>query len=243
MSIYPQILGVYSQKHHGEVGTGGMTITHGNTETFWFARRMSDEEYEVRPLNSNHVPAGMKTVLSKGEFITNYTPEPRYYETRTLPVLKSLAKKVELGEQFFKKGLLSKAEQEFLKATMIDEEHAEANLGLGAVYAEQGEFKKVKKVLGILLNSDLAFQEEQRQQFNTFGITMRKQGLHEDAIRFYSKALEYNATDENLHFNLARALYENGDHLECLKHLESALNINPDFSAASQFLDFLHKKM
>jgi len=241
MSIYPQILGVYSQHQHSEGGSASSQSI--GIETFWFARRLSDEEYEVRPLNSSHVPSGMKTVLSKGEFLTRYTPEPRYYETRTLPVLKSLQKKVELGEQFFKKGLLSKAEQEFLKATMIDEENAQANLGLGAVYAEQGEFKKVKKVLGVLMNSDLAFQEEQRQQFNLFGISLRKQGMHDDAIRFYGKALEYNEGDDHLHFNMARALFEQGDHLDCLKHLEAALKINPEFQEAKMFLDYLHKKV
>ncbi|BBD06885.1 tetratricopeptide repeat protein [Desulfovibrio ferrophilus] len=238
--MYPQTLGVYSKKGDKEVGSGGTTSSY-QQETFWFARRISDEKYEVRPLSSNHVPTGMKTLLGKGEFIAQFTPEARYYETRTLPVLKSLQKKIELGEQFFKKGLLSKAEKEFLKATMIDEESAPANLGLGSVYAEQGEFKKVKKVIGILLNSDMAFQEEQRQEFNVFGITLRKQGLHEDAIRFYSKALEYNDSDEHLNFNLARAYYEHGDHLECLQNIETALKINPNFVEAKKFLDFLRK--
>ncbi|MBU1003806.1 MAG: tetratricopeptide repeat protein [Proteobacteria bacterium] len=238
--MYPQVLGIYAKKGEKEVGSGGTTTSY-TQETFWFARRLSDEDYEVRPLSSGHVPTGIKTMLSKGEFITQFTPEPRYYETRTLPVLKSLQKKIELGEQFFKKGLLSKAESEFMKATMIDEENAQANLGLGAVYAEQGEFKKVSKVIGILLNSDLAFQEEQRKQFNIFGISLRKQGMHDDAIRFYSKALEYNAGDEHLHFNLARAHYEHGDHLECLKNLETALKIKSDFVEAQQFLEFLRK--
>lgn len=239
--MYPQVLGVYSKKDEGPVGTGSTARQHA-AQTYWFATRVSDEEYEVQPLNDNNVPSGMRTKMGKGDFLAGYHPEPNYYESRTLPALKSLQKKVELGEKFFQKGLLSQAEKEFLKAVMVDEENARANLGLGAVYSEQGEFKKVKKIINILLNNDDAFREEQRQQFNTFGISLRKQGLFDDAIRFYLRALETDPTDEHLHFNLARAYFDSGDELECLKHIEASLKINPGFDAGQKFLAYLSRK-
>lgn len=236
--MYPRILGIYSRntdKGHGEASAKRKQQTH------WFVRRLSDDEFEVRPLNPNHVPSGVKILLGKGEFVTGYTPEPQYYERNTLPALKSLSKKIELGEQFFKKGLLSKAEQEFLKATMIDEENAKANLGLGSVYAEQGEFRKIKKVLARLLNNDEVFQEEQRRQFNTFGIGLRKQKMYEEAIAYYSKALEYDDKDENLYFNLARAHFDKGDEISCLQNLEAALKLRPDFEEARKFMAYAEK--
>jgi len=239
--MYPQILGAYSRKQDQDVGTGTTTRAHIQN-TYWFARRLSDDDFEIQPLNANHLPSGLRTTLGKGDFIRAFHPEPAYYEARTLPALKSLHKKLELGEKFFQDGLLGQAEKEFLKAVMLDETNARANLGLGAVYTEQGQFKKVKKIVDVLLNNDDAFREDQRQQFNTFGISLRKQGLHEDAIRFYSRALEVDPHDEHLHFNLARAHFELGDELACLRHIEIALGLDPDFAEARKFLDYLGRR-
>ncbi len=236
--MYPQILGVYARKSSSSPDESGCRKRSSEC-TFWFVRRLSEDEFEVRPLNASHVPTGVKTLMTKGELAASFVPEPRYYENHTLPALKSLQKKIELGEQFFNKGLLSKAEKEFLKATMIDEDNAEANMGLGQVYAERGEFQKIKKVLKRLMNSDMAFQVEQRRQFNAFGIALRKQKLYSEAIQYYSKALEHNEKDENLHFNLARAHFESGDDMACLAQLEAALNLRPDFEVAKKFMAYV----
>lgn len=239
--MYPQILGAYSQKQDQDVGTGTTTRSH-TQQTYWFARRLSDDDFEVQPMGANHVPSGMRTILSKGEFLKTFHPEPAYYETRALPALKSLQKKLELGERFFQEGLLGQAEKEFLKAVMMDETNAQANLGLGAVYSEQGRFAKVRKIVDILLNNDDTFRQEQRRQFNTFGISLRRKGLHEDAIRFYTRALEVDPTDEHLHFNLARAHFELGDELACLQHIEIALGLDPDFEEGRKFLEYLGRR-
>jgi tetratricopeptide (TPR) repeat protein len=238
--MYPQVLGIYRRKR-GEGHQGGASGKRSESTTHWFVRRLSEEDFEVQPLNFSYVPSGIRTILSKGQLLAEYVPEPNFYESHTLPALKSLQKKIELGEQFFRKGLLSKAEKEFLKAIMIDEESPEANLGLGAVYAEQGEFQKVKKVLKVLLGSDAAFQEEQRKRFNTFGISLRKRKLYDEAAAYYGKALEFNDNDENLHFNLARALYEKGDEIGCMEQLEACLRLRSDFTEARKFLDYIGK--
>jgi len=241
LSIYPQILGVYSLEKKADVGAGGTTGQY-QQKTYWYVRRMGDDEYEVQPLNEKHVPSGMKNNLAKSDFISGYTPEPKFYEANTLPVLNSLKKKVEKGEECFDKGLLDEAEREFLKALMIDDLNVEANFGLGSVYCEQKEYQKVKKVLNILMNTDAAFQEEQRLRFNKLGINLRKQGLHEDAIRYYCKSLEYSSKDDHLHFNTARAYFDNGQHDKCLEHLGIALKLNPNFKEAEKFMAYCLKK-
>jgi len=242
VSTYPQIIGIYSmEKEAGVGGTGGKTLGRYQQKTFWYARRIADDEYEVQPLNSNHVPSGVKSTLSGEEFIKAYVPEPGYYETNTVPALKTLGKKLEKGEELFKEGNLDEAEREFAKALMIDDVNVEASLGLGSVHCEKKEFQKVKKVLDILLNSDAAFQEGQRKQFNTFGISLRKQGLLEEARQYYSKALEFNDQDEHLHFNLARVYFTDGENETCLKHLKTALELDPGFKEAQKFLDYCQK--
>ncbi|MDY7000971.1 MAG: hypothetical protein SVS15_04215 [Thermodesulfobacteriota bacterium] len=243
MSTYPQILGIYSMEKKADVGgTGGKTLGRYQQKTFWFVRRTDDDEYEIQPLNSNHVPSGVKSTLSGEEFIKSYVPEPGYYETNTVPALKTLGKKLEKGEELFKEGNLDEAEREFAKALMIDDVNVEANMGLGSVHCEKKEFQKVKKVLNILLNSDATFQEGQRKQFNTFGISLRKQGLLEEARQYYGKALEFNDRDEHLHFNMARVYFTEGENETCLKHLKTALELDPKFEEAKKFLNYCQKK-
>ncbi|WP_461209059.1 tetratricopeptide repeat protein [Desulfocurvus sp. DL9XJH121] len=242
MSIYPQILGVYSLAQNAEVGAGGTRGQYAQV-TYWFARRLSDDEYEVQALNANHVPSGVRSLLGKNDFVTAYTPEPSYYERHTQPALKSLAEKIRQGEEAFAKGNLDKAEQAFLKALMIDELNVPANLGVGAVYTEKGEFKKVKKVLDILLNQDETFRQEQRQSFNRLGMGLRKQGLLGEALAYFQKALELHADDENLHFNLARVHFDRGDHVSALEHIRRCLDLNPDLDVAKKFLRYCEKQM
>ncbi|MDY7000974.1 MAG: tetratricopeptide repeat protein [Thermodesulfobacteriota bacterium] len=241
MSIYPQILGVYSLEKKTDIGSGS-TADQYQQKTYWYVRRTNDDEYEVQPLNEKNVPSGIKNTLAKSEFVSGYTPEPKYYEANTLPVLNSLKKKISKGEKYFDEGLLDQSEREFLKALMIDELNVEANFGLGSVYCEKKEYQKVKKVLDILLNIDESFQEEQRLRFNKLGINLRKQGLHEDAIRYYRKSLEYNNKDDHLHFNAARAYFDNGQRDKCLEHLGIALKLNPEFKEAEKFMAYCLKK-
>ena len=242
MSIYPQILGVYSLAQSVEVGEGG-TRGHHEQVTYWYARRISDDEYEVQPLNSNHVPSGIRSMLPKGDFIKQYVPEPAYYERHTQPALKSLYEKVRIGEEAFEDDQLDEAERSFLKALMIDEKNVPANLGVGAVYSEKKEFRKVQKVLNILLNQDETFKQEQRKRFNTLGMSLRKQGMLDEALNYYLKSLDYAPSDENLHFNLARVYFDKGDHAATLEHLQQCLTINPKLEVAHKFLRYCEKHM
>ena len=242
MSIYPQILGVYSERKAEEIGTGATRGVHEQL-IYWFARRLDDDNFELQPLNTNHLPSGVKKIVSKGVFIKGFAPENKYYEQHTVAALKSLKAKVDKGEELFCKGELQKAEQEFLKALMLDDQNAKANLGLGSVYCENKNFKNLKKVLDVLLGNDATFQEEQRHQFNTFGISLRKSGLLEEAVKFYRAALDFNPQDENLHFNLARALFESKDLRLSLNHLEEALNLNPEMEEAAKLRNYVLKNL
>jgi tetratricopeptide (TPR) repeat protein len=242
MSVYPQILGVYARQAEADVGTGATQGSYSQT-TYWYVRRTGDDAFEVQPLNANHVPSGLRSVFPKGEFLAAFSPEPAYYERNTLPALRSLQKKIAEGEEQFAKGRLDEAERAFLKALMIDELSVPANLGAGAVYAEKREFLKVKKVLGILLNNDETFQVEQRARFNTLGMSLRKQGMLDEALTYYRKALEYNDADENLHFNLARVYFDKGDHVATLTHLEHCLRLNPELEVARKFQRYCRKQL
>lgn len=237
---YPIILGVYSLKKISDIGLGD-TSAKRESVSYWYVRQLADDLFEVQPLNIYHVPSGVKQELGAKEFLRNYNPEPQYYKSNTVPALQSLAKKIESGQEMFAKGQLEEAEKVFLKALMIDDQSVKANYGLGQVYTEQHEYAKLKKVLNTLLYLDEAFSQQHREQFNSFGITLRKNKCFEESIRFYSRALELNAMDEHVYFNMARAHYEKGATEECIRNLNIALAINADFTEARKFLDYCQK--
>jgi tetratricopeptide (TPR) repeat protein len=227
-------MGVYSHstRYEYKVGERGSRYRHG---TFWFVRKRSEDLFEVRPLNANHVPSGVCTLVSREDFLRFYTPELGYYQENTLPCMEALQKKVRMGRRYFNMGQLDRAEQEFCEAVLMQRDSVDGNMGLSEVYAEQQEFTKLRTVLDKLLNIDDTFREEQRHRFNEFGMNLRKQGCFDDAIRFYTKALEVNADDENLHFNIARAYHGRDDCEQCRKHLDRALELNPDMTEALAF--------
>ena len=240
MSDYPQVLGVYSLQLDADIGTGGTASSHQNV-TYWYARQLDENKFEVQPLNPHHVPSGVRSELTEMDFLKQYTPEPSYYRIHTVPALKTLSRKIAMGNQAFADGNLDEAESQFIKALMIDDKSVDANYGLGEVYSEKREFDKLKDVLDTLLGISEAFAYEHRQKFNQFGISLRKNGHYDESIRYYEKSLEIVEEDENVYFNLARVYFEKQQFDKCTANLEQALHLNPEFLEAQKFLGYCQK--
>ncbi|WP_027721038.1 tetratricopeptide repeat protein [Maridesulfovibrio zosterae] len=236
-----QVLGVYSKNTTDHTGTGA-TLQKAEHKTYYYITRSGIDEYHVQPLNDQNIPSGIITSLTKKQFIISFTPERDYYERKTLPALKSLKAKIDRGEEDFTNGEMDKAEQAFAKALLLDPENSKANLGMGSVQCTKKNFDKLSTIVKKLLNNDEVFIEEQRQEFNMFAISLRKQALFEDAITFYSKALEINAKDEHLHFNIARAYFDSGNYDKALNHIDEALQIQPDLEWAIKFKKYITKQ-
>lgn len=237
---FPAVLGVFSLRRDETMGTGA-TQTKSGQVTYWYARQLDSVTADVQPLNVYHVPSGLRKQLLLDEFLRDHTPEPRYYEVNTVPALKSLAAKIEQGEKFFSMGLLDEAEKAFLKALMIDGLNVPANYGLGEVYTEQKDYLKLRKVLTVLLGLDEAFATEHRQRLSSFGVNLRKQGLYDESIAFFEKALEIRKDDEHIYFNLARVHFDKGDLATCKSVLCQATDLNPDFVEAHKFIRYCER--
>lgn len=236
-----RVLGVYSKTVALQSGVGFTSQTQ-EQKTYWFVRRLDDDRYEIQPLNSRHVPSGLQHVISKGQFMSEYVPELDYYERKTVPALKSLGKKLEKGEELFHANQLDEAEKEFSKALIMDEHNPQANLRLGEVYCMNKDYKKLKAALDRVMNNDAVFAEEERHRFNEFGMSLRKNGYHQESIQYYSKALDVNGQDEHLHFNMARVFFDMGKMEECKGYLQKALDVRNDFQEAALFLRYCRQR-
>lgn len=236
-----RLTGAFSTEKQERVGTG-TTQRKVTQKTFWFATENDEGQIDVQALNNNFMPSGPKRSLDKEEFLRRFNPEPEFYQKKVFPKMREVEKSVERAEENRAKGAMYSAEFEFQNALAVDEENVRANFGLGLTYMSMGETNKANDMFHRLVKLDAAFEKEHKHLFNEFGINLRKSGMHDQAVDYYSRALEMTENDENLRYNMARAYYEKGEVEDCVEHLKGALEINPSMEASLEFLSYLHRQ-
>lgn len=238
------ISGVFSTQTVAKVGTG-TTQRKTIQKAYWFAKQVDGEGepvVEVQPLNNQNVPSGEKEIVVLSDFLARFSPELEYYQEEVFPKMKELDSTLKRAEEQRDQGALYSAEFEYNAALEFDEENVRANFGLGLTFMERGEPSKAADIFERVVGLDAAFTTEHKHLFNEFGINLRKSKLLDQAVEYYTRALEISDSDENLYYNLARAHFERGDRQEALDHLHKALELNPNFAEAKQFLEYIEKQ-
>ena len=239
----PPISGVFSQTKVSTIGTG-TTARKSETVSYFFARELEEGLLEVQPLGDN-VVLGEPVKVSLDEFLAQYMPEPQLSQQRAKAETEregEIRKAVARGDKFYNQGKTYSAEYEYGKALALDEENIRANFGIGLCYVERGETDKARVVLGRLVRLEAAFGDEHKHLFNEFGISLRKSGMEAEALTYYTRALELCPSDENLHYNMARASFNLGEIQEAQLHLEQCLVINPGHEEARRFASYIQRR-
>ena len=65
--------------------------------------------------------------------------------------------------------------------------------------------------------------------YNRLGISLRKQGMWNEAVEAYFEAEKYAPKDENIQYNIALAFIEGGEMKKAVERIMQALGINPTF--------------
>ncbi|NLW81550.1 MAG: tetratricopeptide repeat protein [Desulfovibrionales bacterium] len=235
-----RIKGIFSSERIAKVGAG--STARKTTQTmYWYAEEGEDGLIWVQPLNPNYIPSGPKQEILKEQFLEHYAPEPEFYTTKVYPSMRRLNQTIAKAERYRGNGDCYSAEYEFGNALRVDEENIRANFGLGLTYLDRGETDKADNIFQRLVRMEGAFEAEHKHLFNDFGISLRKNGMYDQALEYYAKALELSPADENLHYNMARACFSKADIGKAAEHLYSALKLNKDFEVAQKFLLFLKK--
>ncbi|MDR2668948.1 MAG: hypothetical protein LBC14_03210 [Desulfovibrio sp.] len=236
-----KIQGVFSSQEVKKVGTG-TTTRKTIQKTFWFCEEKDDGSLDVQPLNPNYIPSGPKKNVNREYFLTHFAPEPELYLQSVYPKMREINKTIARAERYRANSELYSAEMEYNNALKVDDENVRANFGLGITYLERGENDKAQNVFTRLVNLDAAFEEEHKHLFNEFGIKLRKNGMTDQAVKYYERALELAGQDENLLYNLARAWLEKKDNVKCLDFLLKSLALNPRLEPAVKFLIWVDGK-
>lgn len=224
---------VFSSDGRIKVGTGTRTRDHVS-KLLWYVEELGNNKFSVRKINPHHVPAGEDRVIGLQNLLQDYVPEVEYYEEYTLPAMEQLEDYLDEGEERREEGRLYSAEGCFDKALGLDEQNVRALFNLGLIYMEREDVEKTRTLLRSLLSIKSTFTGKDQHLFNEFGITLRKHGLFDEAVDYYSRALAFVADDDHLYFNLARANFERGDWEGCVDALLRSRELNPDLEAARE---------
>ncbi len=236
-----EIIGIFSIQKAMKIGTGA-TSKRVQQTFYYFAYSEDGDRVSLQPMGDNYVPVGNKRIIDREELLTGYLPEPAIWQEKALPRMREIQKSVARGDKFRKRGETFTAEMEYGNAIELDEHNVRANFGIGLVFIARGEKKKAQEVFERVVGIDAAFEEQHKHLFNEFGISLRKSGMHSCAVDYYKRSLEISNDDENLHLNLARAYYENGDLAQAAVHVDACLELNPDHEEGNAFLKHLKKK-
>ncbi len=240
-----RIGGVFSQKKTAKIGTG-TTARRTELMSYFLVNEREDGVIEVQALTANDVPFGPVSEISREELLENYLPDPQKTLSRAQAALSpeelEIQKAVARGDKFRKRGESFTAEFEYSKALALDEGNVRANFGIGLCYIDRGERDKAREVFERLVQLDAAFEDEHKHLFNEFGISLRKSGMHGEALDYYARAVALSPNDENLRYNMARAALDKGDVKAAAQHLAACLKLNPSHAEALQFVDYLKRK-
>ena len=201
----------------------------------WFAREADDGSMRVRRLDDSFRAAGAPVSFPRDEFFERFSLEPELY-------YKYVSQRLMQGDMLRRGNRMAEAGAQYRSVLEVDEDNLRANFGVAMVYLSLGKESKARQAFDKLASIDEMFDPEQKHIFNELGISLRKQGLHDLTLKYYSRALELAPGDEHLHFNIARCRFEMGRYDEMFRHLRAAFELNPDVPEFRQFLEYITRK-
>lgn len=241
-SVLPPFQVVVSEKTERKLGMGNTTQASQST-LLYYAEKGGDGKLFIQPLNGQHVPSGRKNYIEDAEFCRRFKPEPLIFYNQVKPAMDSLDEALDRADRHRKAERFDKAQKAYERALSIDPDNLRAIFGMGIATLAQGECEEGSTIFEKLMSIQFPFTPENKHLFNEFGIKMRKAGMLQEALQWYSKALEYCNMDPHLYYNLGRVHYEMAKLEVAVQNLETALNIEPDLIPAEKLLEVVRRSM
>jgi len=209
---------VFSTNRSRNVIRGTTLRGHGHAH-YWLVRQVGESAYGVRGVDGDFLPFHAEAIVSADELLADYTPEVAVFEDRMLPAAGRHDCRL-TGD-----GGGPGRERSVLR---IDEANVRGLFELGLEYILAGRSTRGRNLIRV----KAPFGGKDQFLFNGFGIRLRKIGFLDGAVVSYRRALKYTDCDDHLHYNLARAYYEQGQWWDCMRTLSRCLALNPDLPQA-----------
>jgi len=131
-----------------------------------------------------------------------------------------------LGFSLFQQGKSQEAVVALQKALAVDPKHWKAHNNMALASIDLGELELAEAHY----RESLAI-EPQPAIHNDLGFVLEREGMAEEAVEQYRKALELDPELASAHYNLAAFLARSGDYAEAERHFRAALAKQPDTRA------------
>jgi tetratricopeptide (TPR) repeat protein len=137
-----------------------------------------------------------------------------------------------LGETYFADHQYDPAISAFAQVSPTDARAREANfyLGLSAYYL--GDFSRAQSAL-----SFVAARLPLTEVYNNLGVVNGRLGNKRDAVAYFEKAVQADSRDPDYNFNLAVALYQNGDRQDAIHFMKEYLTLQSEDNDAYIFIN------
>jgi tetratricopeptide (TPR) repeat protein len=127
-----------------------------------------------------------------------------------------------LGFSYFQQGMSEEAVAAFEKTLAVDPKHVKAHNNMALASIDLGELELAeahyRESLGI---------EPQAAIHNDLGFVLDRQGMTDEAVEQYRKALELDPESASAHYNLAAFLARSGEYAAAEHHFRAALEVKP----------------
>jgi tetratricopeptide (TPR) repeat protein len=142
---------------------------------------------------------------------------------------------MQLGKTYYDTREYESAALWFGRVPRNDPAAGEANFLLGMSEFYRGNFDKAFSAFSFL-SSRLPLTEV----YNNMGVADARRGRRANAVEYFSKAVNADPNDADYHFNLAVALFKNGDSAGAARQLREELQQRPSDGEAKSLLDMIN---
>jgi Tfp pilus assembly protein PilF/TolB-like protein len=147
-----------------------------------------------------------------------------------------VAAMMELGKTYFDNRDYESASLWFSRIPKTDPAAGEANFLLGMAEFYRGNFDKSFAAFNYL-----STRVPLTELFNNMGVVEARRGRRAPAVEYFSKAVNADPNDPDYRFNLAVALYKNGDSSASARQLKEELQRRPGDSEAKMLLEMINR--
>ncbi len=143
---------------------------------------------------------------------------------------------LQLGKTYFDTHEYESASTWLARIPKTDPVAGEANFLLGMSEFYRGNFDKAYAAFTFLLQR-LPLTEV----YNNLGVVEARRGHRAQAVEYFTKAVSADPNDVDYRFNLAVALYRNGDNAGASRQLKEELQQRPSDGEAKSLLDVINR--
>jgi len=172
----------------------------------------------------------------RGTLATNYQQRLHYFHDALKLNPNYTLAMLQLGKTYFGNHEYESAVVWFARVPKSDPEAGEATFLLGMSEFYRGNFDKAFAAF-----SYLSTRVPLTELYNNMGVAEARRGHRAQAVDYFSKAVNADPNDGDYRFNLAVALFKNGDTAGATRQLKEELQQRPTDGEAKNLLDMISR--